>query len=187
MERRSIRLSLVGHSGSGKSTCAELLGRALEKRGLSVEVLKVAAPLYRVQSLVYDLCGIPMTDGSQDQVLLECVAGHMRRISPTSLADDFERRLGAISADAVLNDDVRDREIDYPRLRNLGFRFIKVWCDGEVRLERLRRRGDITSVSHSKTTANHEEMKFHHIIDNSEEGIPALETLIDSIVLQEVG
>lgn len=44
-----LRLALVAPSGSGKSTTAQLLREHFEEAGLSVEVIKLAQPLYELQ------------------------------------------------------------------------------------------------------------------------------------------
>lgn len=52
-----LRLALVAPSGSGKSTTAQLLREHFEEAGLSVEVIKLAQPLYELQGMFYEQAG----------------------------------------------------------------------------------------------------------------------------------
>jgi dephospho-CoA kinase len=162
----TLRLSVVGLTGSGKSTTTDLLGRALASRGLTVSVVKLADPLYRLQRAVYEAAGVAIQPGDQDQVLLEALARELRRISPTSLVDDFMRRLERTACDVALNDDLRDTFVDYPALRDAGFRVLRVRAPEDVRLARLGRRSDLTVVANSTTTVHIDEIEPDAVIVN---------------------
>jgi hypothetical protein len=177
------RLVLFGHSGSGKSTSAAL-GRAYyERTGRRVALLKLASPLYALQHAFYQAAGRAIDPLVQDQVLLELIAQQLRRISATSLVDDFRRRLAETEAEVILNDDLRDIGVDYPALQELGFRFVRVWCEEPVRLRRLAKRTDIAAVPKSSTTAHIDAIAADAWIDNSEEGIDHLRTKLEGILV----
>ncbi len=103
---------MFGYSGSGKSTFTALVRDACQRAGLSSACVKLADPLYRLQRQVYAAAGITLRGGEQDQLLMENLAAHLRRLNPRSFADDFLHRLGQTEADVVLNDDLRDPHID---------------------------------------------------------------------------
>jgi hypothetical protein len=139
-----LRLALVGLTGTGKSTLVAALRTRLASQGERVAVLKLAAPLYRLQGAVYAEAGVSLSDGRQDQELLADLAAHLRRIRPPALVEAFLTELAEHSEDAVvLNDDLRDPG-DADRLRQAGFRLVRLTCPEPVRRERLEQRGDTT-------------------------------------------
>jgi len=145
----SVRLSVIGLTGSGKSTCASIIEEFAEERGLTHARVKLAKPLYDLQAQVYEIAGVPLPAGAQDQVLMEALAGAMRRIRPDSLADHFLRRLEQTPADVVINDDLRDPHVDAVTLRAHGFRIIRVTTQPELREARLAGRADLSRSDRS--------------------------------------
>ncbi|AIA07103.1 hypothetical protein SAZ_34660 [Streptomyces noursei ZPM] len=146
---RTLRVSVIGLSGAGKSTCASMIEEFARERGLSHTRVKLAAPLYDLQAEVYRTAGAQLAAGAQDQLLMEALAGALRRIRPASLADDFTRRLAGTDADVVINDDLRDPHVDAPALRAQGFRVLRIVCDEGLRQKRLAERGDPTRADAS--------------------------------------
>lgn len=175
------KLVFYGLTGSGKSTARDLAVEYFSARGKKVALLKLAQPLYELQSHFYSLAGREIDPYAQDQILLEEIASQLRRIAPSSLADHFMRRLETVSTDIVINDDLRDVTVDYPRLRGAGFRFIRIWCDEAMRLDRLARRNDISVRSHSSTTDRIDEIVFDWKVDNSVDSKPSLESAIAQV------
>ncbi|WP_329563609.1 hypothetical protein [Kitasatospora sp. NBC_01266] len=164
----ALRIALTGHSGSGKSTCTDLIEEFAAERGLGVHRVPLARPLYQLQQRVYAHAGVGLAAGAQDQLLLEDLAGHLRRINPRSLADDFLARveLGvAEGADILLNDDLRDPQVDAPALRAASFRVLRITCEPARREERLALRGDLTRTDRS--TSRIELITPDAVIDNS--------------------
>lgn len=139
-----LRLSVIGLTGAGKSTFAATVERLAEERGLTHRRIKLAKPLYDLQKCVYDKAGVPLRPGDQDQILMEALAGAMRRIRSRSLADLFLAELAATDADVVINDDLRDPHVDAVVLREHGFRIVRVRARPETRAVRLDARGDLT-------------------------------------------
>ena len=150
---RQLRVSLIAPSGAGKSTVAGLLKSAFESSGRSVQILKLAAPLYQLQAGFYRECGVDLAAGRQDQHLLEVIATEMRRIAPQSLVRHFGERLASADADVVLNDDLRDDQTDWPWLRHNGFTVVRVVAGAALRNQRLQGRGDLTLVKDSPLNA----------------------------------
>ncbi|TQK51138.1 dephospho-CoA kinase [Streptomyces sp. SLBN-118] len=138
----TLRVSIVGLAGAGKSTCATLIEEFARDKGLSHARVKLAKPLYDLQAEVYRTAGATLNAGAQDQILMEALADAMRRIRPESIADDFVARLSEVDADLVVNDDLRDPHVDAPALREHGFRVLRITCDEELRQKRLAGRGD---------------------------------------------
>jgi hypothetical protein len=166
-----LRISVVGLSGSGKSTCAELITRFAADRGLSTIRLPLAQPLYRLQSQVYATAGTTLSAGAQDQVLMEDLAGHLRRINPRALLDDFLARVDQAGAGAtgpvLLNDDLRDPHVDAPALRARGFRILRITCAESIRQVRLKERADLSVADGS--TRQLDLIPTDAVIDNSGE------------------
>jgi dephospho-CoA kinase len=144
-----LRLSVIGLTGSGKSTFAAIAERLAAERGLTSRRVKLAKPLYDLQQRVYEMAGAPLRPGDQDQVLMETLARTMRRIRPRSLIDRFLAELTATDADVVVNDDLRDPHVDAVVLREHGFRIVRVRARPETRAARLAERGDLTRAERS--------------------------------------
>jgi hypothetical protein len=179
-----IRICFYGLTGSGKSTIARMLCESVRVRGQRAVILKLADPLYRLQREFYAVAGAPLEVGQQDQVLLESIARHLRRISPTSLADDFQARLERCGAEVVINEDLRDPDIDYPRLRALRFRFVRVTVDEAVRRTRLTSRHDLSTVVDSETTRRLELIVPDLELNNSGRDLEQLRTTVLPPVLE---
>ncbi|MEU6357423.1 hypothetical protein ABZ896_50360 [Streptomyces sp. NPDC047072] len=165
MTGRQIRVAIVGHSGSGKSTCAATLREYATEQGIGFARIPLARPLYELQDRVYTTAGTPLGAGAQDQVLMEDLAGHLRRLNPRALVDDFAARLADCTAGLVVNDDLRDPFVDAPALRELGFRILRVTCDERLRLARLADRADLTRADGS--TRALDLIEPDAVIDNS--------------------
>jgi adenylate kinase family enzyme len=169
-----MRIALVGHSGAGKSTSAALLKEHFEAGGRQTRILKLATPLYQLQREYYRVAGAALEGQCQDQVLLEAIATQLRRISPRALVSDFYRRLLSEPLDVVINDDLRDGTVDYWALKDWGFKFIRIDTLADVRRERLSRRGDLTVVTNSETTASVEELPVDHVVNNDSNEVARL-------------
>eukprot|EP01038_Epipyxis_sp_PR26KG_P019083 gene19083-27033_t len=182
----ALRLCLVAPSGSGKSTTAQLIRDWLRARGHTVDVVKLAEPLYRIQAMFYAEAGIALTPETQDQKLLESVATHLRGIHARALVDGFLRRLTTSHADVVINDDLRDDRIDWPALREAGFRVIKVAARAEVRAQRLAQRNDLSVVKDSPLDLQMARIAADYVLTNNG-SLGALEAQVDGLCRLLVG
>lgn len=162
--RGPLRVSVIGLTGSGKSTCASFIEEFARDNGLSHARVKLARPLYELQEHVYRKAGIPLAENAQDQVLMEAIADMLRREHPHFLAESFVRGLPGPEVDLVVNDDLRDPGVDAAALRRQGFRIIRVTCGEEERRRRLAGRGD-RSLS-DRSTSRIDEIEPDHLIDN---------------------
>lgn len=172
-----LKVSLIAPSGAGKSTVASLLKSAFELSGRTVQILKLAAPLYQLQASFYRACGVELTTGQQDQHLLEVIATEMRRIAPQSLVRHFAERLANANSDVVLNDDLRDDQTDWPWLQRNGFIVVRVVAGADLRNQRLQDRGDLTLVKESSLNAQITRIREDYTVTN--EG--SLHTLRDQV------
>jgi hypothetical protein len=146
---RVLRLSVIGLTGAGKSTLATITEGLAAERGLRFSRLKLAKPLYDLQERVYEMAGAQLRPGDQDQLLMESLAGSLRRIQPRSLVGIFLAALAATDADVVINDDLRDPHLDAVVLREHGFRIVHVRAAPQVRAARLAARADLTRAERS--------------------------------------
>ncbi len=164
---RQLRVAFIAASGAGKSSAARFLREAFASRGLTSATIKLAAPLYRVQSAIYAECGAPqLPDGFQDRPLMELVAEQMRRISPHALLAPFIQAVQHCEADVVINDDLRDPLVDWPALVKLGFETVSVVSTTSSRHQRLARRGDPASRVESKADRGALEIQTDYSIEN---------------------
>ncbi|MGY1943932.1 cupin domain-containing protein [Nocardia asiatica] len=163
------RIALVGFTGAGKTTLATAITEALHTQGVPSTVLKLAAPLYDLQRRYHTAAGIEAADGAQDQQLLHRIATDLRRLSATALLDRFCGELARIGeGTAVINDDLRDAEVDAPGLRAAGFVLVRVHCEESIRTARLAGRADLTRLDERATFGPAlEAMRFDHEIDTS--------------------
>src|SRR4051812_43868646 len=107
------RICLVGETGSGKSTTAEVLRELLAEAGHPSQLIPLAALLHELQNLVYSQLGTAKAAGQQDQQLMLDLASNIRRIRPTALVERFERSLRALAPGTVaINADLRDHAVD---------------------------------------------------------------------------
>lgn len=182
-----LKLALYGLSGAGKSTTSLLLGRLCVERGIDLQVFKIAEPLYLMQQELYTMVGRKIAPYQQDQILLRVLAGEIRRIAPSFLADDFLRRVDQSAAEVVVNDDLKDVDVDYPKLAAAGFRFVKVACDEETRLRRLANREDLAVAPETVQTWRFDRIRPDWEIDNTEEGEAALTRKLYELFAREWG
>lgn len=143
---RVRRLCIFGLAASGKSTASRMVSQLVTQHGDRVEVVKIAEPLYRLQQHVYATAGRRVDLWAHDNEMLRLLAAQLRRINPLFLVEDFLARVRASTADVIINDDLRDVDVDYPRLVAAGFQFLHVACPDAVRAARLAARGDLTVV-----------------------------------------
>ncbi|MHA3947376.1 alkaline phosphatase family protein [Cellulomonas bogoriensis] len=143
--RRQLRLCVTGLSGAGKSTFVAIAREVCAARGLSVEHVRLAEPLYRLQQEVRTTAGVGARAAQQDQLLMESLAQQLRRLNPRALVEPVAARVRHSTADVVLNDDLRDPDVDAVELRRLGFVVVRVEAPDELRRARLERRGDVST------------------------------------------
>ncbi|MGH3789530.1 MAG: hypothetical protein ACRDQ9_01790 [Pseudonocardiaceae bacterium] len=137
----------MGLSGTGKSTLAAALTQLLSRGGYTTKIVKLSAPLYRIQDIVYAEAGVTVDEGKQDQQLMVDIARHLRRISDRALLDRFLQTVAGFAPDtAVINDDLREPAPDAYGLREAGFTIIRLECPEEVRQARLMERGDLSTI-----------------------------------------
>lgn len=177
--------ALVAPSGSGKSTATRFLREGFEASGLRVAVLKLAEPLYRLQREFYRCAGHEIDLYAQDQPLLESIAAQLRALSPRALVDDLLRRLEASDADVVINDDLRDPHVDWPAMRQAGFRVVGIAVDERIRRERLLRRRDLASSADSRASQEIGLIRHDIVLDNNR-SLRELESAAAAVVRREL-
>lgn len=83
------RVALVGYTGTGKTTIATGLLHELRRHGQPAQLVKLSAPMYRLQQVYYAEAGISLAPGTQDQELMAEIAGRLRQLSPNALLKQF--------------------------------------------------------------------------------------------------
>ena len=143
--RPPLRIAVFGHSGAGKSTFTELLQRWAASRCLTVEWVKLAAPLYQLQQEFRTVAGMAASPDTQDQRLMESIATHLRALNPRALVQPVLDQVAVSQADIIVNDDLRDPHVDAPALIEAGFVTVRVLACDAIRASRLSHRGDVST------------------------------------------
>jgi hypothetical protein len=133
-----LKVCLYGPTGSGKSTIAKHL---VKKYG--AELVKVSAPLHRLQGMFYGLLGTQVP--GQDGELLQFLAGKIEKEQPGWLGRTAAGQAQRSASEFIVNDDCRLNS--YAALRDGGFIFVRVRTSSAVTMARLR--GDHTAADPS--------------------------------------
>jgi cytidylate kinase len=150
MSSKRALISLVAPSGSGKSTVAQMIEARAATYGLQCAVVKLAAPLYELQTQIYRLARVPISKGAQNHSILENCADQLRALNPNCIVTDFLERVENSTAQVIVNDDLRDPVTDWPRLREVGFKAIRIVAARQTRAVRMRARNDLLTLVDSK-------------------------------------
>jgi dephospho-CoA kinase len=175
------RICLVGETGSGKSTTASTLQQALTEAGHPSQLIALAALLHDLQNQLYAAIAEPKSAEQQDQQLMLDLAANIRRIRPSALVERFEKSLASVPAGTVvINADLRDHAVDAPRLRELGFFFVRVRCERSVRCQRLVARDDLSIVDDERVFQL-DEIGCDVEFDNSRSGLHHVQNFCRSL------
>ncbi|MEU3356088.1 ATP-binding protein [Streptomyces sp. NPDC037389] len=141
------KVALNGLPGAGKTTLVKLLAQEVSRAGAEVLTLKLAAPLYELQSVVYAVAGRPLLEGhEQDGQLLNFLGSHLRQINPHALTEAFGQRVRhaeRVKPSAVLLcDDLRAPDAE--AVTRLGFALVEISAPEELRRARKQARADLT-------------------------------------------
>jgi dephospho-CoA kinase len=142
-----LRIALVGTTGVGKSTFVSILKKQLKH--VVCKEIRLAKPLYQVQSYLYKICKTKKNKNVQDGVLLNFLGQHMRAINKNIIEEHFVEQLSKITNDVelVICSDVRP--IDLAFVTKHDFVIINIQSDEEIALKRRMQRGDV-SLANSK-------------------------------------
>ena len=91
------------------------------------------------------------------------------------------RRLKGAREDVVLNDDLRDCDVDWPRLRELDFRIVCVVTQETTRLRRLHSRNDVSILDHSELDLQIAKITPDFIVANVVDDIQRLQTQLNML------
>lgn len=173
MTMDQVRIALCGAPGAGKSTVARMMREFCETESIFFGLIKLADPLYEIQSLMYQLAGRKLDwFYRKDAELLNFLGYYMRRINPAALHERALVRLtelglmGGRRRRVIVCDDARASDIRF--LRNLAFVVVRVDAPENVCAMRCRLRGDVTVLGPEPVT----ERGLHgitpdHVVDNA--------------------
>ncbi|CAL7959343.1 conserved hypothetical protein [Alphaproteobacteria bacterium] len=135
-----IKVLLVGERGTGKSTFVEIAKEVFP----GVYGIRIAVPLYQVQSLIYDFCGIQKDFEQQDDVLLTFLGKHLKCINPQIYEKHFEEQMEVAlrkASSMVICSDARPPNVDF--IIKKGFKIIRIEAEEQAKKSRLIARHDI--------------------------------------------
>lgn len=138
-----LKIALTGLPGAGKSTSSGLILDELRTVGETVEVVKLARPLYDVQACFYNRMSEVLPADRQDGKLLNFLGSHFREASTDFLIRDMLWRCDAArlaGASIALCDDARP--LDLGALSSNGFVIVRIVARDELRIARKAARGD---------------------------------------------
>ena len=113
-----MKICFLAPSGYGKSTAIKIL-----QEHFDIKNIKIAEPLYELQSNFYKKLGIEIGD-RQDGELLQFYGKKVRKENKKFLLETFKNKLDNTKATIISNDDCRPD--DYKFLKENGFIFIKI-------------------------------------------------------------
>lgn len=171
----AIKISFLAPSCFGKSTAVKIL-----KDHFSLKTIKLAEPLYKLQSNFYETINRPIGD-KQDGELLLFLGEKIRQEHPDFLHKAFLEKLKIIEQETnlILNDDCRPHSYKY--MKSLGFNFVKI--NGYNR-----DRNDHIPIDREARTEWKEDIPFDFKVDNLgtiEEYRNNLLKLINEIIFYE--
>ncbi|WLE95287.1 MAG: hypothetical protein QTN59_11400 [Candidatus Electrothrix communis] len=126
-----MRVSLIGPSGAGKTTTAQLMQKMLP----GSVICSIATPLNEIQHEFYRRLHIPSPylSGSQDGEMLQKIRDIFLSRSESFLSDEFHKVINSFPDNlSIINDDCRLSM--HKKLFNMGFVF--VWIEGAHREKR---------------------------------------------------
>lgn len=173
----TLRLALLGNTGTGKDTCVNIIQKLYPLLG--IHVIRLALPLYQAQHAIYTICGKEKKFFAQDGVLLNFLGQHMRTIHPNVIQDSFQRELRlSPQVDMIICPDVRP--LDLPFIKEEGFFVLHITTDPQLTTDRRKKRGDLFlgSASHPTEIGTFPEVDAHisnnGTMDEFEQKIAAL-------------
>jgi dephospho-CoA kinase len=167
VKKKTLQYCLIAPSGSGKSTIAKLIGEFFHEFHVPCEILKLADPIYKLQKLFYEQAQIEINASQQNHNLMESIANNLRLLNPRAIIDNFLQRYDRLDVPVIINDDVRDVDVDWPILKSLGFRTLLIEAPENLRKERLLKRGDLLVSVKSQLDENFLRMEPDETIINN--------------------
>ena len=165
-----IKIGLVGKAGTGKDTVAAYL--------MAVYGFKKFAFADRLKELDFELFG--PTEG-KDRKRLQQFGQFCRSIDPDVWVKQLDKRIRGYGGNVVITDIRQRNELDY--CKENGFVIVKLFCDDEIRLQRMKERGDIfksEDLNH-ETETQLDSFDYDYWIDNNG-NFNALTTQVDYIL-----
>ncbi|WP_331772903.1 hypothetical protein OG948_56615 (plasmid) [Embleya sp. NBC_00888] len=114
-------------------------------------------------------------------MLLEAIADQLRRLNPEALVRPFLDKVAASDADVIVNEDLRDVEVDKPALEQEGFALVRIVAPPELRAARRQQRGDVSSSDKSASFVHG--LSYRYTIENRR-GIDEYESNVRTVLEQ---
>lgn len=166
MNKKPLKLSLLGTTGVGKDTCVQIIRNLFSHK--SISVIRLADPLYAAQEAIYKICKTNKDFYTQDGELLNFLGAHMRKINPDVLKQSFLDRtqIDNSKADFVICPDARP--LDIPFIRDAGFVILNIHADPSIAMQRRKLRGDLSlgKFDHATEAGLHSSMYDYQLVNN---------------------
>lgn len=150
-----IKISFLAPTGYGKTTAARLI-----EKNFPAKAIKLAAPLYDMQKLIYERLHIHYE--GQDGEFLQFMGAKIQRDYPDFLFTEFlqkeEEVLKSSQIEIIVNDDCRPH--NYLYLKKNGFIFIGI--EGRSHL-----RDDIMPINPKHAVEWQQPLPVDYIVDNT--------------------
>lgn len=131
-----MKIALFGKFRAGKGTVIEALMDKFEERGYTTEHIEFGDPVKVVVETVY-----PWLKGIKHRESYVDVGQHLRKLNTDIWVDCIRYKIQNSKADIVFVGGVRQAN-EYEMLKNLGFTFVEVIADEEIRVKRCIEAGD---------------------------------------------
>ena len=156
-------LFIAGKMSAGKTTLAEMLAEIARSNGKSVQMVKFADPLYRLQSEIYSMAGLPVV---KNRGLMQALGDAVRQnIGQDYFENAVEEAIRNSKEDIVIVDDMRFAG-EVTLAKKIGATTVKVEATFQERRRRGEALGTWSETSHASENGLAGE-SFRHVIYNN--------------------
>ena len=158
-----MKIALFGKLRAGKSSCIETFREVLSEKGLTSEHIEFGDPVKEVVEALY-----PKLKGVKDRDTYIRIGQHLRKLDEDIWVNCIVEKVKSSKCDVVFVGGTRQMN-EYKALKDLGFIFIEIVADEEIRIQRCIEAGDKFERSNlnNPLEAVMKEFKSDYIIENN--------------------